>query len=109
MIEQGEDVGLVMSQRRSDMRRAEEIRRERAAEAEARHAELRAEDLRERQGLVQTGSLEVKATETIDPMSKSEASDPDAPMRMGRIAVFAILVVVLLALWIAERRGRSPA
>lgn len=54
---------------------------------------------------MQTGTLEVQATETALPRpSASGSADPAAALRYARIGILAVAVLVFMLVWIRQRR-----
>ena len=105
MIEVNDNVDLVTMRRKQDMQRAQESYRK--AVAEGRLA------VRSRQGASTDGRAALVAADyggagrqvtTSAPLPEAIPADPEAAWRHTRLAITAGLVVLLLVVWIWQKR-----
>ena len=107
MIDADADYAVEIQKAERAFRLAEEERQQREAVIAARRAELIAEEQRELQG-VRSGTLEIQPAESSAPQT-TNTGDSGGGMNFRGIAIVAGLVVLLLVLWISERRGRRSS
>ena len=102
MIEANEDITLVTEQQLRDVEQGKALAKA-IAEGREIHPALLAQ-----QSNVQD-SIEQPATETgtqiLQPEPVKPSSDPDATFRHVRLGIVALIAIILLILWIRQRKG----
>ena len=97
MIEDNENIDLVTVRRQQEMQRAQEDYRQ--AVSEGRLA------VRSQPALPQPASGGVSTAATVEVPSAKAPADPEAAWRHTRLAITAGLVLLLLVVWIWQKRS----
>ena len=102
MIEANEDITLVTEQQLRDVEQGQ-AQAKAIAEGREVHPALLAQQS-EVSDYTEQPAAET-ATRTIQPEPVKPPSDPDAAFRHARLGIVAIIALILLILWLRQRKG----
>ena len=102
MIEANEDITLVTEQQLRDVEHGQ-AQAKAITEGREVHPALLAQQS-DISGTAEQPTLET-ATQAIQPEPVKPPSDPDAAFRHARLGIVAIIVLILLILWLRQRKG----
>ena len=102
MIEANEDITLVTEQQLRDVEKGQA-----QAKAIAEGREVHPALLAQQQTVPNSDDhpLTETAAQTLQPEPVKPPSDPDATFRHVRLGIVAIIAIILLILWIRQRKG----
>ena len=105
MIETNEDIALKVAQQLRDVEEGQAL-----AKAIAEGREVHPALLAQRQAAFDLGNQPAAETaaQAMQPEPAPPSSDPEATFRHVRLGIVAAMAVILLFLWLRQRKGLKP-